>query len=112
MVVTAIESALMRHMDPEIFKSKSLPLVIGETVDVEYLDHGLAQSGYEKVDMVEQQGQFARRGSIVDVFSPMYDHPIRMELFDDEVDSLRFLMLGHKNPLKNWNHASSSLVVN
>lgn len=89
-VVTTIESLMIRHMDPQVFKSHTVTLEVGGILDVEAVEKLWIEGGYEKVDMVEQKGQFARRGSIVDVFTPMYDHPVRLELFDDEIDSIRF----------------------
>ena len=89
-VVATIESILMSYIDPNLFEGQRMTLEVGGVIDVNRIDQEWVESGYEKVDMVEHEGQFARRGSIIDVFSPMYEHPIRMELFDDEVDSLRF----------------------
>ncbi len=89
-VVTTIESLLLTHMDPVAFNAHQTSLVVGEEINVDAMEHAWVEGGYEKVDMVEQKGQFARRGSIIDVYSPIYDHPIRLELFDDEIDSLRF----------------------
>src|SRR5690606_27837109 len=49
----------------------------------------LAGAAYTRVDMVEKRGEFAVRGGIVDVFAPTDPHPVRIELFGDEVESLR-----------------------
>ena len=49
--------------------------------------------GYERNDLVEARGQFSIRGGIIDIFSLEYNNPIRMELFDDEIDYLRYLQL-------------------
>jgi len=89
-VVTTIDSLLLSHMDPEIFKAQQITLEIGGIIDIDSVEKKWIEGGYEKVDMVEQKGQFARRGSIMDIFAPSYDHPVRLELFDDEIDSLRF----------------------
>jgi len=89
-LVTTIESMLLTHMDPAIFKGHQTILELGGIIDIDAIELSWVEGGYEKVHMVEQKGQFARRGSIIDVFSPMYDHPVRLELFDDEIDSIRF----------------------
>ncbi len=49
----------------------------------------LVELGYERVSKIEGFGQFSIRGGIVDIFSLEYSDPIRMELFDDEIDSIR-----------------------
>ena len=50
----------------------------------------LAEAAYARVDMVTRRGEFAVRGGIIDVFSPVEDHPVRIEFFGDEVDELRW----------------------
>ncbi|MDO9544258.1 MAG: hypothetical protein Q7J00_03635, partial [Synergistaceae bacterium] len=50
----------------------------------------LAQKGYERNELVWSPGQFVSRGSIVDIFSPSDPFPVRLEFFDDEIESLRF----------------------
>ncbi len=59
-------------------------------VEISDLSKRLVNLGYEKVQMVESPGQFSIRGGIVDIFSMAEESPIRIELFDDEVDSLRY----------------------
>lgn len=61
----------------------------GDRVDLEDLAHRLAALGYERVDMVESRGQLSVRGGILDVFPPQEAHPVRVELWDDEVDEIR-----------------------
>lgn len=46
--------------------------------------------GYERTEQVEHRGQFSVRGGIFDIYSPFYKDPLRLEFFDDEVDSIRF----------------------
>ncbi len=89
-VVTTVESALLSHMAPSIYINQKVSLEVGGIFDVDEVLNKWLEGGYEKVDMVEHPGQFAMRGAIIDVFSPVYDHPIRMELFDDEIDSIRY----------------------
>src|SRR5262249_23068639 len=61
----------------------------GESIDVEELAHWLVEHGFKRVDAVELPGEFSRRGGILDIFSPDADAPYRLELFGDEIDSLR-----------------------
>ena len=89
LVVNAM--VLLDHFPtPAYFVSGIVSLAVGEEVGQEdFLDHLLAL-GYEAASVCEQPGTFARRGGIVDFFSPNYSRPLRVEWFDDEIDSLRF----------------------
>lgn len=89
-VVASIDSLMVSLMPPDKFLSRKIFLKVGETLDIENLKKDLLESGYERSELVEAKGQFAYRGGIIDVFSPSYDNPIRLELFDDEIDSIRF----------------------
>jgi transcription-repair coupling factor (superfamily II helicase) len=62
---------------------------INDTVDPEEFSTWLVECGYRRVDAVESPGDFSRRGGILDVYSPDHEHPLRLELFGDEVESLR-----------------------
>lgn len=88
-VVTSIESLMVSMMPKENYISKKLSLEVGGILDIEKLQIELIESGYERVDLVELNGQFAHRGGIIDIFSASFDNPIRIELFDDEIDSIR-----------------------
>ncbi len=70
-------------------ESAKKPLHTGMKLDVEALLQELESSGYERVPTVSERGQYARRGGIVDVFSWQGEEPLRMEFFDDELESLR-----------------------
>ncbi len=64
-------------------------LSVGSFVNLEELTGRWAHSGYEPVQVVEEPGTFARRGGIVDIWPPNLPHPVRIDLFGDEVESLR-----------------------
>nr|WP_259349556.1 transcription-repair coupling factor [Schaalia sp. JY-X169] len=66
---------------------------VGDWIDPGLLQEQLVALGYEAVDMVEKRGQVAVRGSIVDVFVPTSPHPLRLELFGDEVEEIRHFNL-------------------
>lgn len=68
---------------------KIVGIQIGKSYDIGKLSQELTDSGFERVDVVEGVGQFAIRGGILDVFSPTSEFPVRIEFFDDEVDSIR-----------------------
>ncbi|MCB0047706.1 MAG: transcription-repair coupling factor [Caldilineaceae bacterium] len=65
------------------------PVKIGGVVRLEQMAVNWAQTGYQPVDVVEEPGTFARRGGIVDIWPPNLPEPLRIDLFGDEVESLR-----------------------
>ena len=83
------ESLLLPMLPAEEMKKAVVSLEMGSRYDITELISRLLSMGYERADMVEGKGQFAVRGSIVDVFPPDLSHALRVEFFDDEVDSLR-----------------------
>ncbi len=62
---------------------------VGEKVDVEFLTELLSSYDFERSDFVYEAGQFSVRGGIIDVFSFAHDYPYRLELFGDEIESIR-----------------------
>jgi len=88
-VVATIDSIMTRLIPKELWLKKQIPLEVGNTLDLEGFIRELVYMGYERVDMVDTKGQFSIRGGIIDLFPPASDNPIRIELFDDEIDSIR-----------------------
>jgi transcription-repair coupling factor (superfamily II helicase) len=88
-LVCASARALAEPVPPPLARPAPLRIARGEEPGIDVLAESLALSGYERVDRVEERGQFAVRGGIVDVFPTTGREPIRIELFGDEVESLR-----------------------
>ncbi|WP_432667511.1 transcription-repair coupling factor [Wukongibacter baidiensis] len=88
-VVTTIDSILLRLIPGKDWISHEIYLKIGDIIDLSNFIDKLVFMGYERVDMVQGKGQFSVRGGIIDFYSFVDDYPIRIELFDDEVDSIR-----------------------
>ncbi|MDZ7923371.1 MAG: hypothetical protein U5M23_04790 [Marinagarivorans sp.] len=87
-VVTA--ATLMQRIAPANYiLANSLVVKIGDTLAPEQLQNRLVSAGYHKVDSVFQHGEFALRGALVDIFPMGSDDAYRIELFDNEVDTLR-----------------------
>ena len=74
---------------PAETRPETIRLRAGDAPGVEALAERLALAGYERVDQAEQRGQFAIRGGIVDVFPTTGREPVRLELFGDEIESIR-----------------------
>lgn len=88
--VTSVAGIIRPLSDPAYFKNSILNFQLGDHSEVKNLFKQLLMLGYFKVDSVNKPGEFAVRGSIVDIFSLNNDHPIRLDFFDDELDSIRF----------------------
>jgi transcription-repair coupling factor (superfamily II helicase) len=87
--IAPVEAAALRLFDREYYASLAVTLRRGEEVDLETLTSHLASVGYARMDLVEMPGQFARRGGILDVYSPESDRPVRIEFFGDEIETIR-----------------------
>jgi transcription-repair coupling factor (superfamily II helicase) len=89
-VVTTI-GAMMQKLIPkrELLAYADL-LQQGEEIVLDDLIGKLGAGGYTRTQIVEEPGDFCLRGGILDIFSPLYDEPLRLELFGDMVESLRF----------------------
>lgn len=88
-VVAAADALQHRLMPVEGFRQHSVHLSVGEVVDLRQLTAKLAAAGYERVDRVDAKGQFAVRGGILDIYPVHTTNALRIEWFDDEVDSIR-----------------------
>ncbi len=104
-VVTTID-ALLQKLIPRHQISRYAELVIaGEEIERDYLISKLISGGYTKTAIVEEPGDFSIRGGIVDIFSPLYPDPLRIEFYGDFVESLRFFSAASQRKLKNINEA-------
>ena len=73
----------------DTLNTRSVALAVGDTVEIPKIEATLTSEGFERVDYVYEPGQFAVRGSIIDVFSYASEYPFRIDLFGDEIDSIR-----------------------
>ena len=90
MAIVATSLSLQPHLPPvEAFKPYCLTLKRGMELDLETFSNQLAQLGYERVPLVEIEGQWSRRGDIVDVFPVSSELPVRLEWFGDELEQIR-----------------------
>ena len=89
-ILVAPISTLMHRIAPPDYVSKhSLLLDIGQTLDIDTFRQQLEKSGYRHVDTVYQHGEYASRGAIIDIFPMGSELPYRIDLLDEEIDSLR-----------------------
>jgi transcription-repair coupling factor (superfamily II helicase) len=88
-VVVPAEALLRRLTPPRDYSAAVLRLATGERVDLAELLHSLLTLGYERAELVEERGQFGLRGGILDIYPMTAHRPVRLEFFDDELDSIR-----------------------
>ena len=88
-VVTSIQALLAPLADPRDVAAGTRRLAVGGRLDPEELADWVGARGWRLVDAIDAPGTFARRGGIVDLFAADWDRPVRIELFGDEIESLR-----------------------
>lgn len=88
-VVTSPEALAEKVPTPDDAARDNISLRTGQQVKLSELTSHLRELGFVKVDYVYEPGQYALRGSILDVFSYAFELPVRIDFFDDEIDSLR-----------------------
>ena len=88
-IVTSIDAITSLYTPKEYYLRYSMIIKTGDDIDLKEISKSLLQCGYERVEVVEGKGEFSFRGGILDVFPPTSAYPYRVELFGDEVDSIR-----------------------
>ena len=88
-VVTYPDALAERVVSKQELDENTLTVKVGNEFDISQLEKDIFELGFERVDYVYEPGQFAVRGSIVDVYSFSSDMPYRIDFFGDEVDSIR-----------------------
>ncbi len=88
-IVSSVEALAAAYIPVNLFREYTYTFKVGDTKDFEELNIRLIQSGYQRVELVEGRGEFSIRGGILDIFPPSSADPYRIELFGDEVDSIR-----------------------
>ena len=104
-VVTTVD-ALLQKIIPRQEIGRYVELLIAEEeIDRDGLITKLIAGGYSKTAIVEEFGDFSVRGGIIDVFSPLYDDPLRIEFYGDMVESLRFFSASNQRKIKDIQEA-------
>jgi len=88
-IVAPIDALLVRIPPATVWRELALDLRWGETVDLDALAARLTRMGYARQALVESPGEFAIRGTILDLFPPEADLPCRLDLFGEEIESIR-----------------------
>ncbi|MBV7391750.1 transcription-repair coupling factor [Enterococcus sp. ALS3] len=95
-------AALRKYLPtPETWQASQLKWEIGSEIDLENLPQKLVLMGYERQSMVGKPGEFSMRGSIIDIYPLTTEYPVRVELFDVEIDSLRYFEADTQRSVEN-----------
>ena len=90
-VVVASAPVLLQRLPPlNYVAARSLSLRTGQVLRREQFTESLSETGYLRVPQVTEHGEFAVRGSLIDVFPMGSEHPVRIDFFDDDIESLRY----------------------
>ena len=100
-VITSIGGCMDHLLPLEFIRGQVLHLKNDSTVDLEEIKRKLIDLGYERMPQVEQSGQFSVRGGIIDIFSLTEENPWRIELWGEEVDSIRSFDVESQRSIEN-----------
>ncbi|UZA44120.1 transcription-repair coupling factor [Moraxella bovis] len=89
-LLVSVQTLMQKITPPSYLLGRFFDLNVGDTFDIEHERERLAKAGYKAVDNVYMAGEFAVRGSIVDIFAVGQALPFRLELFDDEIETIKF----------------------
>jgi transcription-repair coupling factor (superfamily II helicase) len=87
--ICSVPGIFQKIVPPERFLKQQVLLAGGSLIVLSHLIESLEWIGYRRVTQVEDLGQYAVRGSVIDIFSPSYSDPVRIQMFGDSVESIR-----------------------
>jgi transcription-repair coupling factor (superfamily II helicase) len=98
-IVASIQSLLQPTPDPALVQSQTRRLKVGDELPIDALLRWLVDNRYQSISAVQLPGEFAVRGGIVDIFAHDWETPLRVELFGDEIESLRWFDVASQRSL-------------
>ena len=99
-VVANLSSALRYLPSPVLFKEQTFSLKVGGHYNILDIKKKLISDGYSLVNKIDQSLQFAIRGDVLDIFSVNNEYPVRIEFFDDEIESIRYFDIAKQTSIK------------
>ncbi len=101
-VVIASASGAIKRINPHsLYEENSVKFAVGDKLNIDDFKEDLVKLGYERVNTVYGQGQFAVRGGIIDIFTMDSDNPYRIDFFDDEIDGIRSFDVESQRSIEN-----------
>ena len=111
-IVASVPALLQPLPSRAALDGQSRRIKAEQTLDVDDLTTWLTEQGFHETSAVELPGEFSSRGGIVDVFAPDWAGPVRIELFDDEVESLRQFDPGTQRSVADINQIEITVLDN
>ena len=106
-IVIANLSSVLRFLPaPDYFKQSSFKLKVGSHYNIQDVKRRLVSDGYSIVNKIDQSLQFALRGDVLDIFSVNNDNPVRIEFFDDEIESIRYFDIAKQTSIESLNEVT------
>ncbi len=99
-IFVSVDALINCMPSKELFSNNSLRIKVGDTIDLISYEKMLVSLGYDKEEEVEHPGEFAVRGGIVDIYPLTMEKPIRIELFGDEIDSIRVFSIENQRSIE------------
>ena len=100
-IITTVEGGMDHILPVEYIMEHVINLSVGETIDVNEFKTKMIHLGYERTGQVEGKGEFAIRGGIIDIFPLTEEAPFRIELWDDEIDTIRSFDVESQRSIEN-----------
>jgi transcription-repair coupling factor (superfamily II helicase) len=110
LIVTSIQSLLQPVPDARSLDGQTRTLRRGEEVDPQELARWLVANGFQNTPAVELPGEFSVRGGIVDVFAPDWYHPVRVEFFGEQIESIRSFEVATQRSLATLEHVDLTIL--
>ena len=98
-IVSSIKALMQKVLAPVDLKESVFSLSAGDEVDRDRLIHFLQEGGYTSARIVEERGDFSVRGAIIDIYTPFYEEPLRLEFDGDRLESIRCFETGTQRSL-------------
>ena len=102
-VIANLASACRYLPSPELFKQRTFNLKKGEHYNLSDIRKQLVVNGYYNVNKIDQSLQFAIRGDVLDIYSVNNDYPVRVEFFDEEIESIRYFDIAKQTSIQELN---------
>ena len=104
-LVTSVDALMQKIIPRQVISQYAELIVLNEEINRDLLINKLICGGYVRASIVEEPGDFSVRGGIVDIFTPLYANPLRIELYGDQVDAIRFFSAASQRKIRDIDEA-------
>ncbi len=110
-IVTSAGELKKKVVSKDLFKNSMIELKKEQSIDFEDLIDKLQRSGFNRVDFVDQEGDFSVRGGIIDIFAENLQSPVRIEFFGDNVESIREFDINSQRSVREIDHVKLGINI-